>query len=828
MILDLDTKTNSYCTFYQQLRLLLFFSFLSLIIFPNNLISQNLLIEMVRTENPPQIDGFLNDTVWQKAPLMESFKQTEPYWDAQASLKTEVRILYDNKAIYIAARMFDNEPDKIVRQLGFRDSDLNADDFSIEFDPYNKMQDAYTFHITASGVQSEWRRSDASYDAVWKSKVQIDSLGWSAEMEIPYSAFSFPKTETQNWKIQFYRQIRRYREIDSWIVGKQFDDNDIQYWAKTNNMNSIKPPLRLFLQPFVNANILTSKNENGEHQIAKNIKGGLDLKWGINQSLSLDVTLLPDFSQVQSDNLVKNLTAFEIEYDDYRPFFNESISMFQKGGLLYTRRIGSRPMNYDLVENQLDTNEIIENNPYSSPLINALKFYGKLSNGISLGWFNAVTDNTNAVIKNIDNGSIREIQTSPLTNYSILVVEKDFNNKSNIYFNNASTIRSNNFGNANVSLLGSSIYFGEGNFNVDISGAISSQHSNFQNIINNENGNNNGFQYDLSIGKVSGKWIYSLNRNLKDKNYNPNDLGLNHINNQATNFFTISRRLTTPIWKILNFNQTLKLSYDYRLSNQKPTNISAKYSYSLTSKKHLTIWGNAEYAPFNVYDFYEARMADFYFLQSPSLNFEINFSTDYRHPFAIDWGYVQKYETDFHANELSFYLKPIFRIGNSFYSKLRSDFTFNKAQRGFAQIYENEPLFGKRELNIFENTAEATYMVNSKLGLTFRARHYWANGEYQEYYKLLNNGQLGDIVEVNNLNNDFTYSVFNIDFGLQWEFAPGSMLYFTYKNEFLQETNNADMEYFRYLQYAFDDSQSNMFSIKLIYHFDLNSVIYKK
>ena len=123
-------------------------------------------------------------------------------------------------------------------------------------------------------------------------------------------------------------------------------------------------------------------------------------------------------------------------------------------------------------------------------------------------------------------------------------------------------------------------------------------------------------------------------------------------------------------------------------------------------------------------------------------------------------------------NELSFYLKPIFRIGNSFYSKLRSDFTFNKAQRGFAQIYENEPLFGKRELNIFENTAEATYMVNSKLGLTFRARHYWANGEYQEYYKLLNNGQLGDIVEVNNLNNDFTYSVFNIDFGLQWEFAP--------------------------------------------------------
>ena len=157
MILDLDTKTNSYCTFYQQLRLLLFFSFLSLIIFPNNLISQNLLIEMVRTENPPQIDGFLNDTVWQKAPLMESFKQTEPYWDAQASLKTEVRILYDNKAIYIAARMFDNEPDKIVRQLGFRDSDLNADDFSIEFDPYNKMQDAYTFHITASGVLSEWR-----------------------------------------------------------------------------------------------------------------------------------------------------------------------------------------------------------------------------------------------------------------------------------------------------------------------------------------------------------------------------------------------------------------------------------------------------------------------------------------------------------------------------------------------------------------------------------------------------------------------------------------------------------------------------------------------
>ena len=217
--------------------------------------------------------------------------------------------------------MFDTSPDSINRQLGLRDDDLHADYFSIEFDPFNRMQESFYFQVTASGVQTDWKRSDASFNAVWKSKVRIDSLGWSCEMEIPYSAFSFLNCNEQQWRVQFFRYIRRNREYSQLNLEKQMDDNDIQYWSITKNLNGITPPLRLFLQPYLNAALIGTPDENSKTNWSKSNKGGLDLKWGINQSFNLEMTLLPDFSQVQSDNLIKDLSAFETVYEDYRPFF---------------------------------------------------------------------------------------------------------------------------------------------------------------------------------------------------------------------------------------------------------------------------------------------------------------------------------------------------------------------------------------------------------------------------------------------------------------------------------------------------------------------------
>lgn len=774
-----------------------------------------------RTNSSPNIDGYLTDTEWMYADSVTNFTQNDPYWGEKPKYQTEVKVLYDNKAFYIAARMFDNYPDSINRQLGLRDDDLHADYFSIEFDPYNRMQESFYFQVTASGVQTEWKRSDESYNAVWKSKVRIDSLGWSCEMEIPYSAFSFLKCEEQHWRVQFYRYIRRNREYSQFNLEKQMDDNDIQYWSPTESLTGITPPLRLFLQPYLNAALIGNPNQNSNIEWSRSFKGGLDLKWGINQSSSLEMTLLPDFSQVQSDNLIKNLSAFETVYSDYRPFFNESITFFEKGGLLYTRRIGKKPSGFDDIQNQIDSTESIVSNPVASPLINAFKLYGRNSKGFAIGVLNAITNKTEAVIKT--QNEQKRIQTEPLTNYTLFVVEKAFKNKSNLFLSNANTIRQGNEIQANVTALGGSYYFLQGKFKIYFLGGMSRRSQMGEQIWNQNS--SNGFKYDFSFAKVSGKFIYSFSRYVKDELYNPNDMGVNLVNDEASNSISTTHRIVNPFWKLLNFQETLAIDYANRISTQKETGTTLKYTILTTTMKHLTLWSSVTWRPIKIYDYYEPRVSGLYYLSSRYISGSINFSSDYRRPFALDGSYSVGFMYDYFGNNHSISITPVLRIGNRIGMRLTNVFSQNIGQRGYAgELNSGEIIFGKRLVKTYENSYSINYMLRNNLGLVFRGRYYWSQGNYSEFYKLKSNGLLSNRIENYNTNHDFTYSIFNIDVSLQWEFAPGSMLYFTYKNEFLNELTNADKSYMEYLKNSFDTPQSYTFALKILYHFDVGSM----
>lgn len=804
-----------------------YFTILFLLILFSSAAQNNEKLVFTRTDNTPDIDGLIDDDVWKKAIKVSGFKQSDPYWNKPPTQETEVWILYDNRALYIAARMYENGSENIARQIGMRDDDdLHADYFAFEFDPFNQMQDAYYFRLTASGVQTEWRRSDASYNAVWKSKVNINNQGWTLEMEIPFSAFSFPITEVQNWRVQFYRYIRKKRELSEWKLTKQLDDNDIKYWSKSDSLSKINPPLRLFLQPYSNFAFIGSPNENGNLIGSNSAKGGLDMKWGINQSYTMDVSLLPDFSQVQSDNLIKNLSAFEVEYSENRPFFNESISFFNKGNLLYSRRIGKQPSAYQSVYTSLDTNENLISNPATAPLINAFKLYGRNEKGLAIGVFNAITNKTDAIVET-NHLSKRKIQTEPLTNYTLFVVDQAFKNKSNLFFSNANTIRQGDEVQANVSALGGSYYFGDGKYKMYLLGGMSRRSQMGKQFWNKSA--SEGFKYDLSVGKVSGKWIYSFNQYFKDKNYNPNDLGLNFINDEMSNNITISRRVQTPFWKLLNLNQSLYIDYAYRLSTLKQTENAIRYWFIATTRDHLSIWSESDWRPFQYYDYYEARKAGAYYLSPRYFESYLNFSSDYRRPFALDGGYSHAYFYDFNANNHSFTITPVLRIGNKTQMKLKNTYALKIGQRGFAgKLLDESIVFGKRLVKTYENSYEIKHMISNRLGLDFKGRYYWSQGNYSEFYLLQNNGTLENTLVDMDENYDFTYSVFNIDLTLQWEFAPGSMLYFTYKNEFINELFNADKNYLDYLRNGFDGDQNFTFALKIIYHFDAGTFISRK
>ncbi len=782
-------------------------------------------IKFTRTLSSPIIDGIISEEAWNNSETSTNFVQTDPYWGFKPKYQTEVKVLYDNKALYIAARMFDNYPDSIMRQIGLRDESLHADYFAFEFDPFNRMQESFYFQVTASGVQSEWKRSDESYNAVWKSSVKIDSLGWTCEMEIPFSAFSFLKYNEQIWKIQFFRYIRRNRELSAWCPENKTDDNDIKYWASSENLNDIMPPLRLFLQPYINAAVIGTPNQNNKTEWSNSVKGGLDLKWGINQSCNLEMTLLPDFSQVQSDNLIKNLSAFETVYSDYRPFFNESISFFTKGGLLYTRRIGRKPSKYNEVENQIDSNERIVTNPINSPLINAFKLYGKNKNGFAVGIFNAITNKTEATIKDSENNK-RKIQTEPITNYTLFVVEKAFRNKSNVFLSNANTLRQGNEIQANVTATGGSYYFKDGKFLVYLLGGMSRRTDNSSQLW--DKASSTGYKYDFSLAKVNGKLIYSFNRFVKDELYNPNDMGVNFVNNEAANNITITHRVFEPFWKFLNLQNSFTMDYSNRISTQKMTNFSMKYSLFMTNSKHLTLWGGIKWRPEKICDYYESRTRGLFYLAPRYLSGNFSFSSDYRKPLALDGGYAIIYMYDYKGQNQTISITPVLRIGNRIGMRLSNSFSVNNGQRGYAETLDSGiVIFGKREVKTYENAYSINYMLRNNLGVVFRGRYYWTQGAYSDYYKLQNDGLLSNSISNYNDNHDFTYSVFNIDLSLQWEFAPGSMLYFTYKNEFINEILNANKNYLDYFRNSFDVPQSYNFAFKFLYHFDVGAMVKK-
>ena len=402
-----------------------------------------------------KIDGLPDDPAWKSAAIADKFVQLEPTEGASITQITEVRVLYDNTAIYILAEMHDTHADSILHELGNRDegSNLNSDAFRFGIDPYNKRQDGYVFEVSASGVQTEYYDDDVTFDAVWQSAVSISDSGWTVEIKLPYSAIRFPAAAEQEWGVQFARLIRRNREYDQWTLTPKNIQNRKLYWGTMDGISNIHPPLRLSLTPYFSTYgeraPEVSDNGNTIYKNSYSYSGGADIKYGIDERFTLDMTLLPDFSQVQSDNKVKNLSAFETIYEEKRPFFNEGTALLSKGNLLYTRRIGKTPSKYYDVPNLLDEGETIEKNPDKAKLLNATKLSGRTDGGLGIGLLNAITDNTYAVVRD-SHGNKRKILTEPFTNSNLFIFDQQFKNNCNIFLVNTNVIRQGKGRDANV------------------------------------------------------------------------------------------------------------------------------------------------------------------------------------------------------------------------------------------------------------------------------------------------------------------------------------------------------------------------------------------
>jgi hypothetical protein len=385
------------------------------------------------------LDGILSEPGWAAATPVSSFTQREPDEGAPATERTEVRILYDNDALYVGARLYDSSPDSIRAQLARRDRVSNSDRFLVFLDCYHDRRTGFYFGVNAAGTlydgtlfNDDW--DSDTWDGVWDGQVSRDSLGWTAELRIPYSQLRFQRQKTNRWGINFKREIARRNERAYLVTTPSNGSGFVSRFVELVGVEQVSPPRRLEILPYVTtrAEYLTHEDEdpfNDGSQLGAGVGG--DLKLGIGSNLTLDATINPDFGQVEVDPAVVNLSDVETFFDERRPFFVEGASIFNYGeggandfwgfnwaspSFLYSRRIGRAP------QAELPDEYDYSTMPAGSNIIGAAKLSGKVGSW-SLGALNAVTSREQGRFSLGQQQWRQEVE--PLTYYGVYRAQKE-------------------------------------------------------------------------------------------------------------------------------------------------------------------------------------------------------------------------------------------------------------------------------------------------------------------------------------------------------------------------------------------------------------------
>ncbi|MFC2123290.1 DUF5916 domain-containing protein [Bacteroidota bacterium] len=378
--------------------------------------------------NPPKIDGKLDDTCWDEGSWSGHYQQYLPAEGIPPSQETEIKILYDNQNMYVAIRAYDNEPEKIDRQMGRRDA-FNGDMVGVCFDSYFDHRTGFEFDLSASGskldlmlLNDHW---DTNWNAVWHGKVGLEDSAWTAEMQIPLSQLRYANLEEQIWGLHAWRWVNRNQEEDQWALIPRDTPGLLYSIGELYGVRGITQKRKVELMPYTVGKVRTYEKEPGNPYAPgrnQNVTLGLDGKFGISSDFTVDFTINPDFGQVEADPSVLNLTAFEVFFEEKRPFFLEGKNImdfdFGEDLLFYSRRIGHRPM----VSPDLNDNEYAEQVDFTT-ILGALKLTGKTKNGLSVGILESVTAQENV---EITSGDIKRKEiVEPLTNYFVGRLQKD-------------------------------------------------------------------------------------------------------------------------------------------------------------------------------------------------------------------------------------------------------------------------------------------------------------------------------------------------------------------------------------------------------------------
>ena len=776
--------------------------------------------ETKRIEKAPEIDGLLTDDIWNSITATGEFVMVEPGDGDKipSSHETTVKLLYDDEAIYIAARLNEEHPDKIMKQLTQRDNLNQSEFFLIDINTYDDGENQTRFIITSAGTQADARTTgsneDYGYNVVWQSAVHHDENGWNVEVKIPYSALRFPEKQKQTWGIQFSREITHLNSTYVWNYIDKSIGEQSQYTGLLTGIENIEPPVRLSLYPYTSIAV-----DQFDGVTDFNFNAGLDLKYGINDSFTLDMTLVPDFGQTAYDEIELNLGPFEQVFGENRAFFTEGTELFNKGDLFYSRRVGSTPIGFNTAQaNTLENEEILEN-PDKTDLLNALKVSGRTDRGLGIGFFNAVTDEQEAVYRDTISGVIRRKATEPLANYNILVLDQRFNKNSSITLINTNVTRDGNFRDGNVSGFLFDVYNKSNSFNFAGEAKMSN--------VNLPGQNKTGFASTLSVARTKGKVRYEVAHDFANETYDINDLGINFTNNYNNFSGGISYQIFEPTG---NYNFYRINLYGQHLRRYKPditVNTGVGGDFFAMTRKRFAFGGNLGFNS-EFRDFFETRAENTYVTYKPFSDMSFFVSSDYRKKFAYDVrvNFEEYFDSGYNFFRLN--IEPRFRFSDRFNMVYEFEYTNQNDRPSFVEKLEREIIFGERDQKSIENSINANYSFNTKQGLNLSFRHFWSTARFAQdsFSELGSNGDLRLVdYPVNNENNpDANFNIWNLDLSYRWQFAPGSEAVLLYRNSIFNEDELSYLNFTESLDNLFARPARHNLSLRVVYYIDYNRV----
>ena len=385
----------------------------------------------------PKIDGIIDDQAWNAVDWAGEFTQWEPHNGAPPSQNTEFKIIYDDNYLYIAIKALDSMPDEIVERMSRRDG-FEGDFVEVNIDSHHDFLTAYSFSATVAGVKGDERITkdgfvwDDSWDPIWYLKTSINSEGWIAEMKIPFTQLRFSKDSVQVWGLEVKRVLYRKEERSLWQPIDSKDQGYVSRFGELYGIKKLEPKRQFDITPYAVVSYEHYKPEEGSPFYSGedwNYRAGIDAKIGLSNNITMDLTINPDFGQVEADPSEVNLTAFESYFEERRPFFVEGRNIYQfplqpgdgdvsNDGLFYSRRIGRAPQyypNYDYVRM-----------PENTTILGAAKISGKTKKGLSIGLLESVTKEEKAKVMN-EGGEETKVVVEPLTNYFGARMEQELN-----------------------------------------------------------------------------------------------------------------------------------------------------------------------------------------------------------------------------------------------------------------------------------------------------------------------------------------------------------------------------------------------------------------